>query len=66
MAQAQGLESHKFKSTWACSRDIIASGGLRALYNGIGPRVARVAIEVGLQVCVAIPLMSSSYVLPSH
>ena len=33
----------------ACARALVAAGGLRALFFGLGPRVVRVTIEVGLQ-----------------
>ena len=49
MAQAQGLESAKFRSSWHCAREIAAAGGVRALYFGLGPRVVRVTLEVALQ-----------------
>ena len=49
MAQAQGLESAKFRSSWHCAREIAAAGGVRALYFGLGPRVIRVTLEVALQ-----------------
>ena len=49
MAQAQGLESHRFRNSLHCAREIVAAGGVRALYFGVGPRVVRVMIEVGLQ-----------------
>ena len=49
MAQAQGLESAKFQNSLHCARAIVAAGGYRALYFGLGPRVVRVMLEVGLQ-----------------
>ena len=49
MAQAQGLESAKFRNTFACARDIVRAGGVRALYFGLSTRTARVFCEVGLQ-----------------
>ena len=49
MAQAQGLESARFRNSLQCAREIVAAGGVRALYFGLGPRVVRVMLEVGLQ-----------------
>ena len=49
MAQAQGLESARFRNSWACAREICSAGGVRALYFGLGPRVVRVCLEIGLQ-----------------
>ena len=48
MAQAQGLESAKFRNT-SRARDIVRAGGVRALYFGLSTRTARVFCEVGLQ-----------------
>ena len=49
MAQAQGLESARFRNSLHCAREIVATGGVRALYFGLGPRCLRVCAEVGLQ-----------------
>ena len=49
MAQAQGLESHRFKNSLAAAREIIRAGGVRALYFGLAPRVVRVVLEVAMQ-----------------
>jgi hypothetical protein len=49
MAQAQGLESGKFKNSLSCARALVAAGGVRALYFGLSTRCTRVAFEIGLQ-----------------
>lgn len=48
-ANMMGLEAKRFKSSFGCTADLIRAGGIRALFNGVGPRVVRVFIEVGLQ-----------------
>ena len=49
MAQAQGLESKKFRGTLQCARDLVAAGGWRSLYFGLPTRCARVFLEMALQ-----------------
>ena len=48
-ANMMGLEAKEFTSSFACARQIVAAGGVRALFFGVGPRACRVFIEVGLQ-----------------
>jgi len=48
-ANMMGLEADTFNSTWGCTTQLVRAGGVRALFNGVGPRAARVFIEVGLQ-----------------
>ena len=48
-ANMMGLEASRFRSTWHCLAEIVRAGGVAALFNGVGPRVVRVFIEVGLQ-----------------
>ena len=48
-ANMMGLEASRFHSSFACAADLVRAGGLPALMNGVGPRVVRVFIEVGLQ-----------------
>lgn len=48
-ANMMGLEATRFTSSWACATGLVRAGGLAALMNGVGPRVVRVFIEVGLQ-----------------
>ena len=49
MAQAQGLESKKFRNTWHCARELVAAGGWRSLYFGLPTRCCRVFLEMALQ-----------------
>lgn len=49
MGNMQGLESGRYTSMYHCARTLVDAGGFAALYNGIGPRLARVTCEVGLQ-----------------
>ena len=48
-ANMMGLEAARFKSSLGCLVDLVRAGGVTSLFNGIGPRVIRVFIEVGLQ-----------------
>lgn len=48
-ANMMGLEGAKFSSTLGCTGQLVRAGGLLALFNGVGPRSARVFVEVGLQ-----------------
>ena len=49
MAQAQGLESKRFRSSWQCARELVAAGGWRSLYFGLPTRCASVFLEMALQ-----------------
>ena len=49
-ANMMGLEAQRFtKGSFACAADLVRAGGILTLFNGVGPRVVRVFIEVGLQ-----------------
>ncbi len=48
-ANMMGLEARAFNSTAGCVRQLVAAGGVRALFQGVGPRAAKVFLEVGLQ-----------------
>jgi solute carrier family 25 (mitochondrial citrate transporter), member 1 len=44
----QGLESHKYKGVVDCFGHILKDEGIRGFYKGVGPRLARVTLDVGL------------------
>ena len=48
-ANMMGLEAKRFHSSFACAADLVRAGGPLVLFNGLGPRVTRVFIEVALQ-----------------
>ena len=49
-ANMMGLEAQRFtKGSFSCAADLVRAGGILTLFNGVGPRVVRVFIEVGLQ-----------------
>lgn len=48
-ANMMGLEASRFDSSTGCLRELMRAGGVRCLFNGVGPRAARVFVEVGLQ-----------------
>ena len=48
-ANMMGLDRHRYASSLACARAIVAADGPAALWNGVRPRVVRVFFEVGLQ-----------------
>jgi len=48
-ANMMGLEAHRYQNSFACCAQLVRAGGVRTLFNGVGPRVVRVFIEVGLQ-----------------
>ena len=48
-ANMMGLEAKRFRSAFSCTAELVRAGGVAALFNGVGPRVIRVFIEVGLQ-----------------
>jgi solute carrier family 25 citrate transporter 1 len=49
-ANMMGLEARQlFRSSWHCAASLVRAGGVLTLFNGVGPRVVRVFIEVGLQ-----------------
>ena len=41
-ANMMGLEARRFKSSIGCAVDLVRAGGVRVLFNGVGPRVVRV------------------------
>ena len=49
MAQAQGLESSRFRNSLSCARELVAAGGVRALFFGLPVRCIRVALEIAIQ-----------------
>ena len=44
-----GIDGGRYRSAFHCTAELVRAGGLRVLMNGVGPRVCRVFIEVGLQ-----------------
>ena len=48
-ANMMGLDRGAYRSSLDCARAIVKADGVRALWNGGGPRVVRVFFEVGLQ-----------------
>jgi solute carrier family 25 citrate transporter 1 len=44
----QGLEAHKYKSTIDCVQQLLKNEGPMAFYKGVGPRLTRVCLEVGI------------------
>ncbi|XP_007899999.1 tricarboxylate transport protein B, mitochondrial [Callorhinchus milii] len=44
----QGLEAHKYKSTWDCAFKIMKHEGLFAFYKGTVPRLGRVCLDVAI------------------
>ena len=48
-ANMMGLEAGRYQSSFGCAAELVRAGGPLALMNGVGPRVVRVFIEVGLQ-----------------
>lgn len=48
-ANMMGLDAGRYKNAFDCALAIVRADGVFALWNGVGPRTARVFIEVGLQ-----------------
>lgn len=48
-ANMMGLDSKRYRSGLHCTAELVRAGGVAALFYGLGPRVVRVFIEVGLQ-----------------
>ena len=46
--QMQGLEAHKYKGFTDCFGQIYSNEGVMGFYKGVGPRLARVTLDVGL------------------
>jgi solute carrier family 25 (mitochondrial citrate transporter), member 1 len=47
-SRMQGLDAHKYKSTIHCATELLRSEGPFAFYKGVGPRLTRVCLEVGI------------------
>jgi len=47
-SRMQGLESAKYKSTLDCMGQIMKNEGIAGFYKGVGPRLTRVCLEVGI------------------
>mmetsp|Transcript_12723 Transcript_12723/g.29573 ORF Transcript_12723/g.29573 Transcript_12723/m.29573 type:complete len:129 (+) Transcript_12723:531-917(+) len=47
-SRMQGLEAHKYRNTIHCIRELIKNEGIMAFYKGVGPRMTRVCMEVGI------------------
>ena len=44
----QGLEAYKYRSTIHCIQELMRNEGIMAFYKGVGPRLTRVCLEVGI------------------
>ena len=44
----QGLEAHKYGGFVGCAKHIMETEGPLGFYKGVGPRLARVILDVGL------------------
>uniref|UniRef100_A0A7S1VIB4 Uncharacterized protein n=1 Tax=Grammatophora oceanica TaxID=210454 RepID=A0A7S1VIB4_9STRA len=47
-SRMQGLDAHKYRSTFHCVRELLKKEGFLAFYKGVGPRLTRVCLEVGI------------------
>ena len=47
-SRMQGLESHRYKSTWHCFVVTWKTEGFRGFYKGTVPRLSRVCLDVGI------------------
>jgi len=47
-SRMQGLEAQKYRSTGHCISEILKNEGPLAFYKGVGPRLTRVCLEVGI------------------
>jgi solute carrier family 25 citrate transporter 1 len=47
-SRMQGLDAHKYRSTVDCVQQIMKNEGPMAFYKGVGPRLTRVCLEVGI------------------
>mmetsp|Transcript_8600 Transcript_8600/g.15594 ORF Transcript_8600/g.15594 Transcript_8600/m.15594 type:complete len:255 (-) Transcript_8600:131-895(-) len=47
-SRMQGLDAHKYKSTMHCVTELLKNEGPLAFYKGVGPRLTRVCLEVGI------------------
>lgn len=46
--QMQGLEAHKYGGFMGCANHIIKNEGFFGFYKGVGPRLARVILDVAI------------------
>ena len=44
----QGVEAHKYKNVFDCGGSILREMGPMGFYSGVGPRLARVILDVAL------------------
>ena len=47
-SRMQGLEASKYRNTIHCIQELIKNEGILAFYKGVGPRLTRVCLEVGI------------------
>jgi solute carrier family 25 citrate transporter 1 len=47
-SRMQGLEAHRYKNTLDCVQQMLRNEGPMAFYKGVGPRLTRVCLEVGI------------------
>lgn len=47
-SRMQGLDANKYRSTMHCISSIMKNEGPLAFYKGVGPRLTRVCLEVGI------------------
>lgn len=47
-SRMQGLEAAKYSSTMDCVGQIMKNEGIAGFYKGVGPRLTRVCLEVGI------------------
>ena len=47
-SRMQGLESHRYLSSWDCALQIFRNEGMAGLYKGVGPRLLRVCCETAI------------------
>lgn len=47
-SRMQGLEASKYRSTFHCVKELLKNEGILAFYKGVGPRLTRVMLEVGI------------------
>lgn len=47
-SRMQGLDAHKYRSTMHCVTELMKNEGVWAFYKGVGPRLTRVCLEVGI------------------
>ena len=47
-SRMQGLDADKYRSTMHCATEILKNEGALAFYKGVGPRLTRVCLEVGI------------------